>query len=359
MQMLCTVGSFFFLFTAEGVASDKSVVWQDVIPDYKSAKVEIAKNGPTLIFSDSPELVNENGIMYRDTVSGNVRVFFHHVNNTKSEQRIAVVLKNVNEYPAKITFGRRGISSPELDYFKAGKQVQIEYLLEAKQELAVLTKQSLKEIITGTGIIVAPEELVTGMFEFTTFKPIEVITIMYPVDMKLEDAIAKYQVLPPDPGTVLRGTFKEANRIVTLKQPIDVDDGLVKGILLADDNEDRYARGIDATTGKQVVNYGNYGVVYDFRFDVVGKNNFNIRLNPWGGLFAGAGIILKEGKEHMRLFPEKDTAFGQTGREAIVIETAKAPFQGTLIFSPPGTSNLPVRIFFEPKEKSFLGKFKK
>lgn len=43
------------------------------------------------------------------------------------------------------------------------------------------------------------------------------------------------------------------------------------GIKLADDVLNPYVRGKDATTGKKVVNYGNYGVMYDVILPTKGK----------------------------------------------------------------------------------------
>ena len=42
--------------------------------------VDVKDTGGTLIFSDSPEYVRKNGILYTDTVTGDARILFYHLN---------------------------------------------------------------------------------------------------------------------------------------------------------------------------------------------------------------------------------------------------------------------------------------
>lgn len=64
------------LISVNAEAADGIGNWKNDIPEYKEAQVTIAEDGPTLLFSDSPEMVKDCGVMYRDTVQGGVRVFF-------------------------------------------------------------------------------------------------------------------------------------------------------------------------------------------------------------------------------------------------------------------------------------------
>ena len=328
-------------------AQDENWNWRDGIPKYEEAKVKIVEDGPTLLFSDSPEMVKASGIMYQDRVLGDVRLFFHHVNDTDSLKKIAVIFRNVDKYPAKIEVGRKGISEPDFDYLRAGKEVQKQYFAEHKTENHILLKNSSLEVLTGNGISVMPGQLVTGMLDFSCDKLTEVTVIMLSPEMEISTALKKSKILPPDEGTVLRGTFPLANRLVTLKQSYKPDEDKIIGIVLADNVLDPYARGIDATTGKETINYGNYGVVYDFSYKIKGDPRTNIRFNPWGGWFAGAGAVIKDGREIMTMLPAESTAFGKKGTETIIITSAKGYSDGRIIFSPPGASNLPIRFFFE------------
>lgn len=338
------------VFVRPVFAQEENWNWRNGIPKYEEAKVKIVESGPTLLFSDSPEMVKSSGIMYQDKVVGDVRLFFHHVNDTNSLKKFAVVFRNVDQYPDKIEIGRKGVSQPDLDYLRAGKEVQKQYFSEKNPEIHFLTKNTFKEILTGDGVSVKPGELLTGMLDFSCDKLTEVTVIMFPAEIAVEEALQTLKILPPDEGTVLRGTFPLADRIVTLKKSYKPDEGKVIGVLLADNELDAYARGIDATTGKETINYGNYGIVYDFSYKIKGDPKTNIRLNPWGGWFAGAGSVVKDGKEKLTLFPAESTAFGKTGTETIVVTSAKGYSDGHIFFSPPGASNLPIRFFFETIE---------
>ena len=86
------------VFARPVFAQDENWNWQDGIPKYEEAKVAIVEDGPTLLFSDSPEMVKASGIMYQDKVQGDIRLFFHHVNDTDSLKKIAVVFRNVDKY---------------------------------------------------------------------------------------------------------------------------------------------------------------------------------------------------------------------------------------------------------------------
>ncbi len=60
-------------WSGTGEAADAR--WDDGVPRYTEAKVIIHEDGPNLLFSDSPEMVQKCGVMYRDTVKGKFRLF--------------------------------------------------------------------------------------------------------------------------------------------------------------------------------------------------------------------------------------------------------------------------------------------
>ena len=57
--------------------------------------------------------------MYRDTVQGPVRLFFHHVNDMKTDKRLAVVLRRVSLRPSSVLVGKNGVSRPNTDWLEA------------------------------------------------------------------------------------------------------------------------------------------------------------------------------------------------------------------------------------------------
>ncbi len=70
-------------------------VWPEQgVPDYQELRAKVKAEGPKLLFSDSPEMVYETGILYRDTLQGEGRLFFHHVNGTSKLKKLAIIVKN-------------------------------------------------------------------------------------------------------------------------------------------------------------------------------------------------------------------------------------------------------------------------
>ena len=82
----------------------------------KDASVKFKASGPTLLFSDSPEMVYHNGILYRDTVQGRVRLFYHHVNAVAGTKKLAILLKNEQIRPLHYKVLRQGIAGPGYNY---------------------------------------------------------------------------------------------------------------------------------------------------------------------------------------------------------------------------------------------------
>lgn len=326
-----------------------------IIPQYEEAKVLLKEDGPQLIFSDSPEMVQDCGITYRDTIKGKVRLFFHHVNDTKSDKKLAVVIRNRSIRAAEITLGAFGVSQPrnEEEWLLAGKEAQRDYFhtINRQEKLKVL---KYKELLTGaTGRRFKPNELITGIIDLETNKPVEIAFLMLPVRTDFALALDMYKPLPADKGNhVLRGTFPSSNVHVTVPEAFNTEGNKIVGITLADNVKNPYVRGIDALTGKPVINYGNYGVFYDVHFKTTGKGQALVNFSPEGGTYAGYGKFGPEGKSKVIPIPAKSVAFGHNGAEdAITLGKLEGNQQGEVVFSPPGSSNLPIKIILIPEKR--------
>jgi hypothetical protein len=125
----------------------------------------ITHGGPKLIFSDSPEMVGKIGIMYRDTVSGPVRLFFHHVNDTRTDKRLAVLLRRTTIRPTAVSMGRNGISRPNEDWLAAGKEAQSKYYRSVPNGRKLVLDGPRDILNNGRGYILHPQELVTGIVD--------------------------------------------------------------------------------------------------------------------------------------------------------------------------------------------------
>ena len=93
----------------------------------KTVSVKYSTQGPKLLFSDSPEMVYHNGILYRDTVQGKVRIFFHHVNAVEGTKKLALMLKNTKMRPVHYKLLQEGVAGPGYNYMEVGKEAQRRY----------------------------------------------------------------------------------------------------------------------------------------------------------------------------------------------------------------------------------------
>lgn len=308
----------------------------------QEVKAKFAANGPTLLFSDSPEMVYRNGILYRDTVQGRVRLFFHHVNAVPGKKKLAVILKNEKMRPVHYKILRSGVDGMSYDYMRDGKNSQQKYFAEQQKIIeGTLGFDRSTEILSGKGVLLAQDKLLTGTIDLELDKPTQISVLMCEPqsDLAIFNESAVIQPMDEHP---LRGTFACSDWHYTVKQPI-TGDKPVKLKLAS--GEEGFAKGVDATTNLPAENYGNYGVMYKIDFTIDSDKPVSFIFNPIGGYFAGYGILESEGKRKLVSIPDYDVALGGTIEEAVELAKLKAG-RYSFIWSPPGASNLPVELLW-------------
>ncbi|WP_019552512.1 hypothetical protein [Propionispira raffinosivorans] len=310
--------------------------------------------GGTLLFSDSPEMVEQDGILYTDTVQGKSRILYYHLNATKLNKKIAVVLENMSSDETDVSVSRGGMGTPSDDYLSVGKQTQTEYFKAPKLDRIHIFANGKRLLDSKMNqLIVEPGQLVYGVFDFETKVPIKVSVVMLPAEDDPVQFLNRARVLPADSHR-LRGTFVGMDRIVKSEQTYDSSkDGAVY-IPLADDKKDEYRTGIDATDGSIVKNYGNYGILYKIHIPTKGMGKTKYYLMPRGGVYAGAmtvGRAMNSSKD-MLLTPVDRTFFGEkiNVNELAELGTYNDFASTWFEFSPPGASNLPVNLVLMPAE---------
>ncbi len=322
-------------------------------------------SGGTLIFSDSPEYVNRNGILYTDTVSGEARILFYHLNNTGVRKRFAIIFENPNNENVVVDITRGGMSEPNKNYFSVGKITQTMYMEDDFRDKIEFEPYERKVYQPREkNFLLKPGQLIHGVCDFTANKPVTIYLMMYPEHADPLQFIYYAEILPKDEQR-LRGTFKQMNRTLTLKRPYDSERDGLGYIRIGDNIHDLFKRGIDATDGSEVINYGNYGINYTINFRMKFPTRFC--LSPIGGHYAGAlrykyygqsGVI--QTPAHRLYFgdrmPPENLAVAVAGAEWISIMTEGTELselgnysgQVSFEYSPPGASNLPVNIVLMP-----------
>lgn len=327
--------------------------------------VEVSDSGGTLLFSDSPEYVGRDGILYADTVAGDARILFYHVNAAKERKKIAVIVENVSAKNATVEITCGAYSPPSENFLSVGKTLQEIYMQDNFHDTLKLNSRERKILQPEMDLtVVNPGALACGVYDFYCKQPVQVFVLMYPENAEPVNFLATAEILPKDKQR-LRGTFKNFNRTIKLQNIFDSEKDGIGYILIGDNVNDAYKKGIDATDNSEVTNSGNYGINYRLEFRT--KNFTQFYLSPLGGVYAGA-VKFKHGEdfgmiptpqdrlyfgdnpppetESVRLARESGTAFFKNNLEL----TELGKFSGKVIFeySPPPASNLPVQIILLP-----------
>ncbi len=328
--------------------------------------------GGTLLLSDNPEYVKRTGIYYSEQVKGDVRVFYYHVNETRKDLRIAIVLENRGEAHAVVHVNRLGLAEPSPDYLAVGKAVQLSYFgsqsaqgfILAPGERRILCREQERQLIK-------PKDLASSCVDFTVSRPVMVTVLVHEADDSpleyIEEAPLVKAVGRKD---TLRGSFTGMNRLLTgKKQYRPRRDGIVY-FTIGDGSADKFHSGIDSADGTVMTNEGNYGIVYNVIIPCA-KGGFRVYLAPRGGVYAGAvNVEADESAGSPRLIETPGWSgwnFGTAGLLAESYEdkagkclispqdevTLLGSFQPRhelrLEMSPPPASNLPVRIILVPE----------
>lgn len=353
--------------TSLGIMPAKTSAVDINFPSNVMHKLEVHSqdSGGTLIFSDSPEYVRRNGILYTDTVEGDARLLFYHLNDTGVRKRFAIIFENVSGAKNVIEITRGGLSAPNDNYLSVGKITQIMYMGNEFQDRIELKPYERRVYQPYEKyFLLRPGQLIHGVCDFKAKGSVKIFLLMYPESETALNYLSIAEILPKDKYR-LRGTFKQMNRTLTLKKPYDWKRDGLGYVLIGDNVNDRFKHGIDATDGSEVVNYGNYGINYTLNFHTKFSTRFYI--SPLGGHYAGAmrykyyedsGVIQTP---NYRLYfgdrtpPESPTVSQarETGVSVLTEGTELSElgtYRGAVSFeySPPGASNLPVNIVLMP-----------
>lgn len=325
---------------------------------YESAKLLFTDSNDghgTLLFSDSPEYVTENGILYRDIVSGNVRLLYYHLNDTDIPRRLAVVAENKDSKPVMITITREGVAGPSSDYLKVGKETLTEYFSPQTTRYVRLDVGQARLINPmEAGRILNHDGLVYGVYDMHTDGEVQFSVVMADAN---DDNMALYSrrapLLDMDKHR-LRGTFSGMNRAITTIVPYYPEKMGKAYIDLADNKIDFYKYGRDMLTHERTQNYGNYGVLYNIKLDVRGHGKTSYYLRPRGGVYAGAVLVrnLSKHTEELVQTPADMGFFGNDERKEYYayLGTFDDNDKLEILFTPPGASNLPAQLILIPEK---------
>ncbi|MDQ0196087.1 stalk domain-containing protein [Paenibacillus wynnii] len=313
------------------------------IPTWSKVQYTAGSEATTLIRSNSPETVYSDGIVYRETAFGDTRFMVHHKNMTGKNVKMYVIATNTGLWPTTLTLKNSGFGGP-LDIPTATGKKSVENYY-----------QSLLLNRPFNNIILKPGESIPILTEISnvTMKPGQVVSLLSDVfsDYALQYDIvmidANKNVLQSLPflnfldrdGVHNRGTYPNATRLIEVQDVL----GLTPSrLLLGDKTDDPNLIGMDALTGTEASNSGNFGVVYKIKLNHVAPNTL-ITFNPRGGKYQGPMLV----NGQIVQAPTTGT-IDAPNQSSVVYRTGDFEQTVEIVFSAASGSNLPVNLLFMP-----------
>lgn len=320
---------------------------------YTTLPLKQTKAEGTLIFSDCPEYADQAGILYEGTAApGKGRVYYYHVNETGGPARVLVYAKSDKKQP--ITVNRRIKGDASSSYIPTGATLSFREAVgeEGKPETVTLLPGKKTILFDDDPQGIAEEDLVSGMVEIETKKPVTLGTAILPDgDMKdLEKALETALPLPPDThemrGTFARDIYLENETWDFAKGPADISIG----------NSYPFQKGQDEMSHVERENTGDYGITYHVTFHNSGSGKYNLYINAQGGVYMGT-FQIGTNPRLLRVYRTDDRLgrrwFGNgTERDYISCGTWDMGKDLYIRFIPAGATYLPIRFLMVPEKES-------
>lgn len=307
--------------------------------------------GGTLIRSNSPERITREGIHYTDKVAGAVRFIIHKQNAIPEPVKVYLVATNHNSHPVHVQLSNVGVGGPSQYVSSAGRASVANYLTSVKENWATFAKI----LQPGETAVVVPEMSEKSLKQGQTLTAYADLYSNAEIEYKIVALFEETDLMSTLPfltgdyaihdGKHKRGTFKHSDNSIVVSELVgDKQSRLVLG----DGKLDPYVIGIDKISGKDEVNTGNYGVVYDITLEQVAPNSI-IALNPRGGHYAGAFLV----NNKVILAPSAGIISGPN-EHLILHKTGIHTETVNIKFIPAAGSNLPLSLLFMPDVDEYM-----
>ncbi|SET58304.1 stalk domain-containing protein [Paenibacillus sp. NFR01] len=297
-----------------------------------------------LIRSNSPETVNQEGILYRESAVGATRFLIHHMNNMSTRQKLYLIATNNNIYPTTITTQYAGIAGPASSPEYTGKiSIQKYYnsmLNNSAYGNIVLQPGESKAIFTDlNSIAMKPGEVLSLSADVYSDLNVQYNVVMVE---QSKDPIALLPTLPllDRDGVHNRGTYPNSTRTITVSDVVGTSQSK---LILGDNRNDPNLMGFDTTVNSEASNSGNFGVLYKIKLEHVAANTL-ITFNPRGGNYLGSVLVNQSTIVNL----PNSGSLTKNDMNAVVYRTGNYDGPVELTFAVASGSNLPVNFVFTP-----------
>jgi PKD repeat protein len=297
----------------------------------------------SLIASNSPEELTREGILYRDEMNGDFRLFLYHMNKSPDRLSIYLAATNENDYPVTVNTGAFGKAGPDVYGSWTGKQAAIRYLDSAKlgeSSSLTLAPGETKLVLAELGSMpLKPGQTYSAYADLNTSSTVKFTLFAVKQDRNPLEALPTLGIITRD-AKHIRGTFQGADRDFQISTVLGTEP---QRILFGDNNHDPSLDGRDMLNGVYENNWGNYGVVYHTVVKV--KANTLILANGRGGEYSGAfqinGTDVIVANNSMLKNPNEVAVLYRTGPYDEIVEISFITALG---------SYLPMNLLFIPME---------
>lgn len=297
----------------------------------RQIKPRLTPAGGSVMVSNSPETVRREGVLYSDILSGENRVYYHHINGLPRAIGIFLVASNNSGEPVRFTVERSGVAGPA-DPMSVGRASAYRYLDSTPAGPVVLQPGEKVVLNKGATNTIKPGQATHGIFDVNADGELT-LSVVAATSMDRVDYVMNTFLIPGD-GMHVRGTYPRCER----QMVVDYSGSQPARVVVADGNDDRFLYGKDAE--QWLKNKGNYGINY--RIAIRSKNRVGVLFNPRGGTFAGAGSW--DGEAFY--IPNRGILQPQT--QAALLGVLEPGEEKVFEFIPPAGSSLPVNLILIP-----------
>lgn len=294
---------------------------------YKPTK---KRTGPILLFSDSPEYIERPGILYRDEIEGEARLYFWHAIQSPLTFKIYVVAFNPGQQEVKLTIEKEGYGGPSNNVYQVAKEALIQYF-NATQSRTLRLKPGEALILNKIAPSAVRHQVLHGIMDVYATAKLQIFFVALPATADVLKEYTKLPYLPAD-GVHTRGTFGPSD----IEMELFLSGRETGSLVLADGQEDEFLPG----KGSAPSLTGNYGALYKLK--LLPTRDIEVFLVPVSGYFGG--IVVLEGN----IIEVPRQGFVEAPEQAIFVGKLKANRPAELYFIPPGGSCLPVKLVFKP-----------
>ncbi len=308
---------------------------------YQSAPIQTTKKNQDILWmSDSPEVVEQNGILYQGAFSGEGRVLFHHINGFKEEvanKRFVLVAENTTSSPITLVLRNEMVKGPATDVLYIGQRLLYDYWQSTSQR-TITIKPSEQYILYDSGSKNWQNgQCLSGLMDLEASGEVKLTTAVIEKDLGLE----QLETLPILGRSIhIRGSFEGT----IIEHTIALNTNEPTQVVLGQYPEE-WVAGTDLLTGDFMQNKGNFGVSY--RLTITAKEDMGVILNPRANVFRGAIKWVDTGTY---LAPNSGYFIGQN-KKAVLLGVIKKGETRVLEYMLPNGSSAPVLIGFIPKSE--------